>query len=188
VTGDYHRAAQVHFDAGYVPAGKSVDVFAQACRSIGEPILGKPVNEISIGRLLAQLFQITETFAMETQPQLLLLQKTMVTAEGVARSLDPTINFWDVARPTIEAWMLDNMGPEARLAEAAGEASGLIRRLPGLVDTAERAARALAEGGGRRDRETADLLRSERARGGRPWQIAFGLAMTALVVLLLLRF
>ena len=188
VTGDYHRAAKVHFEAGYVPAGKSVDAFAQACRSIGEPILGKPVGEISIGRLLAQLFQITETFAMETQPQLLLLQKTMVTAEGVARSLDPTINFWDVARPTIEAWMRDNMGPEARLADAAGEATGLLRRLPGLIDTAERAARALAEDGVGRDRQSEDLLRSERARGGRPWQIAFGLAMTALVLALLLRF
>ncbi len=187
VTGDYRRAAEVHFDAGYVPAGKSVDAFAQACRSIGEQILGKPVSEISIGRLLAQLFQITETFDMETQPQLLLLQKTMVTAEGVARYLDPEINFWEVARPTIEAWMRDNLGPEARLAEAAGEASSLVRRLPGLLDTAERAARVLAEHGVRLDPETSALLRSESTRSGRAWQIAFAVAMTVLVMVLLLQ-
>ena len=82
LSGDYRRVAEVHFDAGYVPPARSVDAFTQACRSIGEPILGQPLHEISIARLLAQLFQVTEQFEMETQPQLLLLQKTMVQVGG----------------------------------------------------------------------------------------------------------
>src|SRR6185312_4674074 len=113
LTGDYRRVAEVHFAAGYVPPRRSVDAFTQACRSIGEPILGKPLQEISVARLLAQLFEITERFEMETQPQLLLLQKTMVVIEGVGRRLDPTINIWVLARPLIEGWMRDNRGPEA---------------------------------------------------------------------------
>ena len=185
LTGDYKRAAEVHFEAGYVPADKSVDAFAQACRSIGEPILDRPVSEISIGRLLAQLFQVTETFAMQTQPQLLLLQKTMVTAEGVARGLDPEINFWSVARPTIEAWMKDNLGPEARLRDAAGEASGLVRRLPGLVARAESAARAIVEDGVKLNPESTRLLENDRSRSVRGWQVAFGLAISLLIVVLL---
>ena len=95
LTGDYRRVAEVHFTAGYVPKRRSLDAFTQACRSIGEPILGRPLHEISIARLLAQLFQVTEQFEMETQPQLLLLQKTMVLIEGVGRRLDPTVNIWE---------------------------------------------------------------------------------------------
>ena len=185
LTGDYRRAAEVHFEAGYVPANKSIDAFAQACRSIGEPILDKPVSEISIGRLLAQLFQVTETFAMQTQPQLLLLQKTMVTAEGVARGLDPEINFWVVARPTIEAWIKDNLGPEARLRDAAGGASCLVRRLPGLVAQAESAARAIVEDGVKLNPESTRLLEGERNRSVRSWQVAFGLAAGLLIAVLL---
>ena len=102
LSGDYRRVAEVHFAAGYVPTGRSIDAFTQACRSIGEPILGRPLQEISVARLLAQLFEITEQFDMETQPQLLLLQKTMVVIEGVGRRLDPEINIWTLARPLIE--------------------------------------------------------------------------------------
>src|SRR6202162_3133721 len=115
LTGDYRRVAEVHFAAGYVPRGHSLDAFTQACRSIGEPILGRPLQEISIARLLAQLFQVTEQFEMETQPQLLLLQKTMVLIEGVGRRLDPDVNIWSLARPLVEEWMRDNRGPEALL-------------------------------------------------------------------------
>jgi ubiquinone biosynthesis protein len=136
--GDYRRAAEVHFEAGYVPASKSLDAFTQACRSIGEPIMGKPVNEISIGRLLVQLFQITETFEMETQPQLLLLQKTMVTAEGVAQSLNPSVNFWEVSHPTVESWMRENMGPEAKAAQIVTSGLTFARKLPELVNKADR--------------------------------------------------
>ena len=121
LSGDYRRVAEVHFAAGYVPTGRSIDAFTQACRSIGEPILGRPLQEISVARLLAQLFEITEQFDMETQPQLLLLQKTMVVIEGVGRRLDPEINIWALARPLIEEWMRDNRGPEARVAARTGD-------------------------------------------------------------------
>lgn len=141
LTGNWRRAAEVHFEAGYVPADRSVDAFAQACRSIGEPILDRPVAEISVGRLLAQLFQITETFGMQTQTHLLLLQKTMVTVEGVARSLDPEINFWNAARPVIEAWAREHMGPEAYLKETAGSLVDFARKLPQVARDLE----ALAE-------------------------------------------
>jgi ubiquinone biosynthesis protein len=145
--GDYHRVAEVHFEAGYVPAHLSLQAFAQACRSVGEPILGRPLHEISLGRLLAQLFQVTEQFQMETQPQLLLLQKTMVLAEGVGRLLDPTINMWSLARPLIEDWMRENRGPEARLRDAAGDVMAALGRLPALVDNVEKLAAAVTKGG-----------------------------------------
>ena len=133
LSGDYHRVAEVHFAAGYVPKGRSVDEFAQACRSIGEPILGKPLAEISIARLLAQLFRVTEQFEMETQPQLLLLQKTMVLIEGVGRQLDPKVNIWALARPLIEQWMRDNRGPEAQLRLRFEKLVEVIDGLPKLI-------------------------------------------------------
>ncbi|MEX0584052.1 MAG: 2-polyprenylphenol 6-hydroxylase [Sneathiella sp.] len=137
LTRNYRRAAEIHFEAGYVPRHKSLDSFAQACRSIGEPILGRPVSEISIARLLVQLFQITETFEMETQPQLLLLQKTMVTAEGVAQSLNSQINFWEAAEPTVAHWMRENMGVEAQAAEVVKDGIALLRRIPAIVTRAD---------------------------------------------------
>ncbi|HBF97899.1 MAG TPA: hypothetical protein DDW95_05060 [Alphaproteobacteria bacterium] len=139
---DYRRVAEVHFEAGFVSRDKSVDAFAQALRSVGEPIFGLRAGEISIGRLLAQLFRVTETFAMKTQPQLLLLQKTMVVVEGVARSLDPDVDFWAVSEPVIKQWMVNNLGPEARLAEAAEGAAALARALPNLPHWIERAEQA----------------------------------------------
>ena len=146
--GDYRRVAEVHFEAGYVPARQSLEGFAQACRSIGEPILGRPLHEISLGRLLAQLFQVTEQFQMETQPQLLLLQKTMVLAEGVGRLLDPSINMWTLARPLIEEWMRENRGPEARLRDAATDTMAVLERLPGLMKDLEKLGGIINEGGG----------------------------------------
>ncbi|WP_206420052.1 2-polyprenylphenol 6-hydroxylase [Minwuia thermotolerans] len=137
IAGDYRRAAEVHFAAGYVPRHKSVDAFAQACRSIGAPIRGKPVSEISVGRLLAQLFRITKTFDMETRTELLLLQKTMVTVEGVARDLDPEINFWEAAQPVVEGWAEENLGLEARVVDGLGTALDMIDRVPRLLARTE---------------------------------------------------
>ncbi len=147
LTGDWHRAAEIHFEAGYVPRNKSVEVFAQACRSIGEPILGRSASDISIGRLLAQLFQITETFAMQTQPQLLLLQKTLVVVEGVCRDLSPDSNFFEAARPFLTEWVRDNLGPEARVRDLVGETAQAARRIPGLIDRAEHATEMLSAAG-----------------------------------------
>jgi ubiquinone biosynthesis protein len=135
LTGDYRRVAEVHFAAGYVPATRSIDAFTQACRAIGEPILGRPLQEISVARLLAQLFRVTEQFDMETQPQLLLLQKTMVLVEGVGRRLDPEINIWTMAQPLIESWMRDNRGPEAQLRQRLETVADMIERLPRLVES-----------------------------------------------------
>jgi ubiquinone biosynthesis protein len=147
LTGDYRRVAEVHFEAGYVPPRRSVDEFAQAARSIGEPILGRPLAEISIARLLAQLFRVTEQFEMETQPQLLLLQKTMVLIEGVGRQLDPDVIIWALARPLIEQWMADNRGPEARLRQRLEAVVETLDRLPKLVEDAGRLVGKWAEEG-----------------------------------------
>jgi ubiquinone biosynthesis protein len=133
LTGDYRRVAEVHFAAGYVPSTRSVDIFAQACRAIGEPILGRPLQEISVARLLAQLFRVTEQFDMEAQPQLLLLQKTLVLVEGVGRQLDPEINIWAMGGPLIEAWMRENRGPEAQLRQHLDTVFDMLDRLPRLI-------------------------------------------------------
>src|ERR1051325_7082087 len=132
LSGDYRQVAEVHFAAGYVPRRRSIGAFPQACRSIGERLLGRPLHEISIARLLAQLFQVTEQFEMETQPQLLLLQKTMVLVEGVGRRLNPDINIWALARPLIEDWMRTNRGPEAQAYDTAAELAATLRRIPDL--------------------------------------------------------
>jgi ubiquinone biosynthesis protein len=141
---DYKRVAEVHFEAGYVPARMSVGNFTQAVRSIGEPILGKPLHEISLARLLAHLFQITKTFEMEAQPQLLLLQKTMLVAEGVGRTLDPTVNMWLLAKPLVENWVMANRGPDARIRDAVTDAVSNLERLPRLVGRAEAVVEAMS--------------------------------------------
>ena len=100
---EYRRIAEVHFEAGYVPPSQDVAAFAQALRAIGEPILGRPAAEISMARLLTQLFEMTDLFHMRMRPELLLLQKTMVVVEGVARSLDPNLNIWMAGEPIVKA-------------------------------------------------------------------------------------
>jgi ubiquinone biosynthesis protein len=143
---DYRRAAEVHFEAGWVPAHKSVEAFTQACRSIAEPILDRPQNEISMARLLAQLFQVTDTFDMEAQPELLLLQKTMLVAEGTGRKLAPEANMWFLARARVEAWVAENLGPEARVRETVAEVASTLERLPRLLDEVEKGASMFAGG------------------------------------------
>lgn len=161
LTRDYRRAAEVHFEAGLVPPDRSVDAFTQACRSIAEPILDKPQNEISIARLLGQLFQITETFQMETQPQLLLLQKTMLVAEGTGRKLAPEANMWFLARPMIEDWMKENLGPEARIRDTVSSIAEAVDRLPRMLDDIEESAAMLSSGRLRLHPETVNALKRE---------------------------
>ncbi|WP_025897421.1 2-polyprenylphenol 6-hydroxylase [Sneathiella glossodoripedis] len=179
LVGDYRRAAEVHFEAGYVPPDKSLDAFTQACRAIGEPILGKPVSEISIARLLVQLFQTTETFEMETQPQLLLLQKTMVTAEGVAQSLNPDVNFWEVSHPTVENWMRENMGPEAKLADIVNDGLTFAKKIPGLVNRADRLLSELEEKSGGKH-EQSGSTGSGGSAFGKGWMFLIGAASGAI--------
>ena len=136
---DYQRVAEVHFEAGYVPADRDVDDFARALRAVGEPIFGMDASRISMARLLSYLFQVTERFGMETRTELILLQRTMVVVEGVARSLDPHINIWSVARPTVEAYITENIGPKALLRDLARTARILSRFGPKLPQLAEAA-------------------------------------------------
>ncbi|MDZ4094585.1 MAG: AarF/UbiB family protein, partial [Paracoccaceae bacterium] len=134
---DYRRVAEVHFEAGYVPADRDIDDFARALRVVGEPIFGMDASRISMARLLAYLFEVTERFGMETRTELILLQRTMVVVEGVARSLDPHINIWKVAQPVVEGYIKQNIGPRALLRDLAKTARILARfgpRLPSLVE------------------------------------------------------
>jgi ubiquinone biosynthesis protein len=134
---DYRRVAEVHFEAGYVPADRDIDEFARALRAVGEPIFGMDASRISMARLLSYLFEVTERFGMETRTELILLQRTMVVVEGVARSLDPNINIWDVARPIVEGYIAKNVGPRALLRDLARTANVLARfgpKLPALVE------------------------------------------------------
>ena len=136
---DYKKVAEVHFLAGLVPKEVSKDEFAQALRSIGEPIFGQSVKNISGGKLLSQLFEITEKFNMQTQIQLLLLQKTMVVVEGVARKLDPDTNIWDVSKPILENWLKEVKDPINKASEVVNKASEVLSRLPDLPIIMDRA-------------------------------------------------
>ncbi|MYM55454.1 2-polyprenylphenol 6-hydroxylase [Thalassovita mangrovi] len=134
---DYKRVAEVHFEAGYVPASMDVDEFARALRAVGEPIFGMDASHISMGRLLNYLFEVTERFGMETRTELILLQRTMVVVEGVARSLHPQINIWEVAKPVVGDYIKESIGPQAILGDLAKTVAVLGRfgpRLPGLVE------------------------------------------------------
>ncbi len=116
---DYRRIAEVHYEYGFVPPHHPIDTFAQALRAVGEPVFGRMARDVSMARLLQQLFDTTRRFDMQLQPQLVLLQKTMMVVEGVARGLDPDFDIWEASRPVMESWMMDQMGPEARLRDAA---------------------------------------------------------------------
>jgi ubiquinone biosynthesis protein len=137
---NYQRVAEVHFEAGYVPRKHSVAQFAQALRAIGEPIMDRPASEISMAQLLGQLFQYTEVFDMQTRPELLLLQKTMVVVEGVARSFDPQLDMWSTAEPVVREWIERNLGPVGRIEDAMQGASEIGKFLGGVPALLSRAA------------------------------------------------
>ena len=146
---DYIKVADVHFQAGLVPQDASKEEFAQALRSVGEPIFGQSIKDISGGNLLAQLFEITEKFNMATQPALLLLQKTMVVVEGVARKIYPETNIWEVSRPVLENWLKNLKSPKSTLDTAINTSAEIIKRIPdfpGLMDKANYALQLMAEG------------------------------------------
>jgi len=141
ITRNYHRTAEVHFEAGYVPPHHSVESFAQAIRAIGEPIHNKQASEISMAKLLTLLFEVTGLFDMKTRPELLLLQKTMVVVEGVARSFDPNLDMWATAEPVVSEWVERHLGPTGRLedvAQGAGEVGKFLGEVPSLLGRAAR--------------------------------------------------
>ena len=140
---DYKKVAEVHIVAGLVPKGVSIDDLAQALRSIGEPIFGQEVKDISGGRLLKQLFDVTEKFNMQTQPQLLMLQKTMVVVEGVARKLNPNTNIWTTSKPVLENWLKETKDPLNNINETLQNTSEVIKRLPEFPEIMDKANQAL---------------------------------------------
>ena len=178
ITRDYLRVAQVHFEAGYVPRVHDVHAFAQAIRAIGEPIHGQPAETISMARLLTLLFEVTELFDMATRTELVLLQKTMVVVEGVARTLDPAFNMWKTAEPVVGDWIRANLGPRAVLEDARDGVTALVslaRQAPDLAARTERLSReidAMAEKGLRFDEETARKIGKAEARHTRSGRVA----------------
>ena len=183
---DYRRVADVHFDAGFVPRSHPVDTFAQALRAIGEPIFGRTARDVSMAKLLGQLFDTTYRFDMQAQPQLILLQKTMVVVEGVARGLDPDFDIWETARPVVEKWMVAQIGPEARFREVTDGVNALgklARDLPQLLRNAETVSAMLADGGMRLHPDTVRQIAEAQATRNRNTKIAIWIAAAALVAL-----
>ena len=166
---NYRQVAQSHFDAGYVPAHHSVDSFAQALRAVGEPIFGHKAQDVSMGVVLAQLFEITALFDMRLRPELVLLQKTMMVTEGVARRLDPDHDIWKAADPVVRRYILRELAPPARIRQLVEEG---LRAVEGLVRRAE--APAVAAVG--------EIEREEKRLASRFTWFVVGVAIAALAV------
>ncbi|MCH9807406.1 MAG: 2-polyprenylphenol 6-hydroxylase [Alphaproteobacteria bacterium] len=196
ITRDFRRAAAIHFEAGYVPEHHTVETFAQAMRAIGEPIHGRTAGEISMADLLGQLFAYTELFDMETRTELILLQKSMVIAEGVARSLDPNLNMWTAAEPVAKEWVEQNLGLSGQLrhaGEGAGEVGRVIADVPRLLSKAHGTLNSIdqmARGGARIDPAVIRELANEQAKAGRWGRLALwvgALALSAIAYAMLTR-
>ena len=181
ITRNYRRVAEVHFEAGYVPADQDVDMFAQAIRAIGEPIHGHDASEISMARLLTQLFEVTELFNMHTQTQLIMLQKTMVVVEGVARTLNPHLDMWRTAEPVVGDWIRENLGPVGKIRDVGSVVGSMVRIANDMPIFADRIGRLsaelelMAEKGLRFDIETAKEIAREQSRLARSGRIALWL-------------
>jgi ubiquinone biosynthesis protein len=186
---DYYRVAKVHFDAGYVPRKHTIAAFAQAIRAIGEPIHGQSAQTISMAKLLTLLFEVTQVFDMETRPELILLQKTMVVVEGVARTLDPDFNMWKASEPVVGSWISDNLGPRGMMRDVGEGLRSMVdlsRQLPELVTWAERLSGELdkmVQGGIRLDAQTIDLMTKKQNKYKK--SIAYSLWVIALFLVFL---
>jgi ubiquinone biosynthesis protein len=179
---DYRRIADIHFAVGFVKPPQTRDDFAQALRAVGEPIFGRPASAMSMANLLTQLLEITRIFGMELQPQLVLLQKTMVVVEGVARELDPGHSIWESAKPVVEEWMTQNLGAEARLRDAA-EGLGTLGR---AVRNAETVISQLSSEGLRLHADTAIAIAEAQAQRTRHVRVAVWVGAVALAALALM--
>ncbi len=129
---DYKRVAELHIESGWVPATTRVNELESAIRAVCEPYFDRPLKEISLGMVLMRLFQTSRRFHVEIQPQLVLLQKTLLNIEGLGRQLDPELDLWSTAKPFLEKWMLDQMGPQRLLRELRAEAPHFAKMLPEL--------------------------------------------------------
>jgi ubiquinone biosynthesis protein len=186
---NYQRVAEVHFEAGYVPAHHDVASFAQAIRAIGEPIHGQSAETISMAKLLTLLFEVTELFDMETRPELIMLQKTMVVVEGVSRMLNPNFNMWKASEPVVGDWIARNLGPArivTDLKDGLHAAARLAEQAPQLAERAERLSQELdsmSANGLRFDTETANAIGKAEARYSRSGRIALWvIALTAIYI------
>jgi ubiquinone biosynthesis protein len=182
---DYKRLAEVHVEAGYLPPGQPLDLFAQALRAVCEPIFGEPLHRISFALLLGQLLKLTESFDMPVQPQLVLLQKNMLMAEGVSRRLDPKLNIWLLSEPLITEWMQVNRGPQARLRDAGDGLVRSLERLPTTLHQIEGALEQISGGGVELHPKSVEALRGGTPRSGTTARWAFLLASLALAVALI---
>jgi ubiquinone biosynthesis protein len=174
---DYKRVAELHVESGWVPKGTRVEDFESAIRTVCEPIFGKPIKDISFGFFLVRLFQIARRFNYQVQPQLVLLQKTLLTVEGLGRQLYPELDLWKTAKPIMEQWMWNRLGPSAQFARLRSQAPMLAESLPEL---AQRALKNLAQGplsGSTANAEATEALREELRDLGR--RGLFGLAGAA---------
>jgi ubiquinone biosynthesis protein len=142
---DYPRVAAIHFDAGYVPAHQDRDAFAQALRAVGEPVFGRDASGVSMGKLLAQLFEITALFDMALRPELVLLQKTMVTVEGVARRIDPSHDLWAAADPVVRRWIARELSPAAKVRAFTDDAVRAIKAMARLAEAPPEPAATVVE-------------------------------------------
>ena len=186
---DYRRVAEVHFEAGYVPAHHDVASFAQAIRALGEPIHGQPAETISMARLLALLFEVTDLFEMQTRPELILLQKTMVVVEGVSRILNPRFNMWKAAEPVVGDWIRDNLGPKRLATDLKDGVKAVVKLAEALPEIAAQTEKLhhevvhMSEHGLRFDPETAEAIGRSEARYSRSGRIALWIIAISLVYL-----
>ncbi|MBI1364431.1 MAG: 2-polyprenylphenol 6-hydroxylase [Alphaproteobacteria bacterium] len=186
ITRNYQRTAEVHFKAGYVPKGHSVDAFAQALRAVGEPLFGKAAQDVDMSRVLQQLFDVTALFDMHLRPELVLLQRTMVTVEGVARALDPEVNMWEAATPVVKSYIANEIGPARqarRLTRAAAKALELAPRLPEYIEQLGAAAERISNDRLALSHESTRDLAAALSRQGRLTRFALWFAGAASLIL-----
>jgi ubiquinone biosynthesis protein len=187
ITRDYMRVAETHFEAGYVPGHHDHASFAQAIRAIGEPIHGQPAETISMAKLLTLLFEVTELFDMETRPELVMLQKTMVVVEGVARTLDPKFNMWKASEPVVGGWIRDNLGPKRIVTDLKEGLSAALKLAEAVPEIAARTEKfhhelmAMSENGLRFDPATAEAIGKAEARHSRSGRLALWVIAAALI-------
>ncbi len=192
VTRDYPRTAKAHFDAGYVPRHHSQEAFAQALRAVGEPLFGQSADQVDMSRVLQQLFDVTDLFDMHLRPELVLLQRTMVTVEGVARALDPAVNMWEAATPIVRAYIADSIGPKRqieRFREAATKALEIAPLLPTYVQRIGEATERLSDERVNLSEDSIARLTAALAGEQRQTRLAFwfaGLAVLTLAAALIL--
>jgi ubiquinone biosynthesis protein len=190
ITRNYRRVAEVHFEAGYVPGHHSVENFAQAIRAIGEPIHNRTAEEISMAKLLTLLLEVTGLFDMRTRPELILLQKTMVVVEGVARSFDPRLDIWKVADPVVREWIERNLGPLGKIQGAlagAGDLGKVVGSLPAIATRAMTVIEQLetmTRDGIRLDAESIAAINRARARQLRSRTVGVWVIALSFLVLL----